>query len=113
MVVCAFASVETGDMEGFRRYITWCDDSAGPADALSRQWAARARQAYAAASPLQHLSPAELRVWELLKGRMTLSEIADSLFLSRETVKSHTVSIYRKLQVSSRREAQDLAETWT
>ena len=111
--VCAFASVQAGDLDGFRGYIAWCDDSDEPADALCRQWAAKARQGYAAASPLQHLSPAELRVWELLKGRMTLSEIADTLFLSRETVKSHTVSIYRKLQVSSRREAQDLAETWT
>ncbi len=110
--VCAFASVEAGDLAGFHRFIARCDGSGGPADALCRQWASRARQAYAAASPLQELSPAELRVWEQLKGRKTLSEIADSLYLSRETVKSHTVSIYRKLQVSSRREAQDLAETW-
>jgi LuxR family maltose regulon positive regulatory protein len=111
--VCAFASVKAGDMAGFRRYVAWCDDSDGPANALCRQWAARARQEYASASPLQNLSPAELRVWEMLKGRMTLSEIAESLFLSRETVKSHTVSIYRKLGVASRREAQDLAESWS
>ena len=63
-------------------------------------------------SHLQDLSPAELRVWALLTGRKTLGEIAADLFLSRETVKSHTMSIYRKLGVTSRREAQDLAETW-
>ncbi len=45
-------------------------------------------------------------------GRMTLAEIGQTLFLSRETVKSHTASIYRKLNVQSRRQAQDLAETW-
>lgn len=110
--VCAFASVRTSDVQGFHHYIGLCEDSDRPEDVLCRQWQARARQEYAAVSPLQQLSPAELRVWELLKGRMTLSEIAGALFLSRETVKSHTVAIYRKLGVGSRREAQDLAETW-
>ena len=62
--------------------------------------------------PLAELSPAERRVWDLLMGRMTLAEIGQTLFLSRETVKSHTASIYRKLNVQSRRQAQDLAETW-
>jgi LuxR family maltose regulon positive regulatory protein len=110
--VLAFVCVRTGDLEGFRRYVAWCEESDAPAAALCRRWAARARQEYAIASPLQTLSPAELRVWDLLRGRMTLSEIGQSLFLSRETVKSHAVSIYRKLGVASRREAQDLAESW-
>ena len=52
-------------------------------------------------------------MWELLKSRMTLSEIGEALFLSRETVKTHTVAIYRKLRVSSRREAQELADSWS
>ncbi len=111
--VLAFASVRVGDLEGFRRYARWCEDSDAPPGALCRQWTALAWQEFAATSPLQHLSPAELRVWDLLKGRMTLSEIGGALFLSRETVKSHTMSIYRKLGVSSRREAQELAETWS
>lgn len=110
--VLSFVSVRSGDLDGFHRYIVWCEESDAPADALCRQWAARARQEYATASPLQTLSPAELRVWDLLNSRLTLSEIAADLFLSRETVKSHTVSIYRKLGVASRREAQDLAESW-
>ena len=110
--VLSFVSVRSGDLDGFHRHIAWCEGSDAPADALCRQWAARARQEYATASPLQTLSPAELRVWDLLNSRMTLSEIGQSLFLSRETVKSHTVSIYRKLGVTSRREAQDLADSW-
>lgn len=59
------------------------------------------------------LSPAERRVWRMLQGRRTMKEIADALFLSPETVKSHTASIYRKLHVSSRREAQELGEALT
>ena len=111
--ILAFVCARHGDLEGFQRYIRWCDESESVSGGLCQRWAARARQEYAASSPLRDLSPAELRVWELLKGRMTLSEIAGALFLSRETVKTHTVSIYRKLGVSSRREAQDLAEAWS
>lgn len=105
--VLAFASVRIGDNAAYHQYVRWCRG-----EALCRWWVAKADQEYAAASPLAELTPAELRVWELLKGRMTLSEIAGALFLSRETVKSHTGSIYRKLGVASRRQAQELAESW-
>lgn len=109
--VLAFVSIRLGDLEEYRHYVDLCEQSAEQY-ALCRQWVGRARLEYATASPLRDLSPAELRVWNLLRSRMTLSEIADELFLSRETVKTHTVSIYRKLAVNSRREAQDLAESW-
>ena len=105
-------SVRMGDLDGFRRYISWCEEGEAGASALCQRWAARARHEYGGVNPLRALSPAEMRVWGLLKGRLTLSEIADALFLSRETVKTHTMSIYRKLGVSSRREAQDLADSW-
>ena len=48
---------------------------------------------------------AERRVLELLPTHAPLQEIAESLFVSRNTVKSHTLSIYRKLDVSSRSDA--------
>jgi LuxR family maltose regulon positive regulatory protein len=51
------------------------------------------------------LSAAELRIVPLLASHLTLQEIADRLYLSRHTVKTHSVAIYRKLGVSSRREA--------
>ena len=51
------------------------------------------------------LSAAELRIVPLLASHLTLQEIADRLFLSRHTVKTHSIAIYRKLGVSSRREA--------
>lgn len=59
---------------------------------------------------LSELSPAERRVWELLQTRATLREIADALFVSPETVKTQTGSIYRKLGISSRREAQEIGD---
>ncbi|MFZ2383526.1 MAG: LuxR C-terminal-related transcriptional regulator [Candidatus Nanopelagicales bacterium] len=59
---------------------------------------------------LADLSPAERRVFDLLLTRATLREIADSLFVSPETVKTQTASVYRKLRVSSRREVQELGD---
>ena len=41
----------------------------------------------------------------LLPTRMTLAEMGENLFVSRNTVKTHAISIYRKLGVSSRNEA--------
>lgn len=48
------------------------------------------------------LTPAERRVLALLPSHRSLAEIAEQLYLSRNTVKSHTISIYRKLGVSGR-----------
>ena len=51
------------------------------------------------------LTTAELRLLPLLRTHLTLGEIAQRLFVSRNTAKSHALSIYRKLGVSSRGEA--------
>lgn len=59
---------------------------------------------------LAALSPAERRVFECLLTRATLREIADELFVSPETVKTQTASVYRKLGVASRRELQELGD---
>jgi LuxR family maltose regulon positive regulatory protein len=50
------------------------------------------------------LTTAELRLLPLLPTHLSLAEIGERLFVSRHTVKSQTVSIYRKLGVSSRGE---------
>jgi LuxR family maltose regulon positive regulatory protein len=55
------------------------------------------------------LTPAEQRVLQQLATHFTLGEIADHLYVSRNTVKTHTVSIYRKLGVSGRSEAIERA----
>jgi LuxR family maltose regulon positive regulatory protein len=63
----------------------------------------------AAATPLglavTPITAAELRVLTYLPTHLTLQEIADATHLSRNTVKSHAVAIYRKLDASSRAEA--------
>jgi LuxR family maltose regulon positive regulatory protein len=57
----------------------------------------------------QSLTDAELRVLRHLPTNLNLSDIATRLFVSRNTVKSHTAAIYRKLGASSRTEAVELA----
>ena len=51
------------------------------------------------------LTAAELRVLPLLSTHLSLREIGERLYISPHTVKSHTNSIYRKLEVTSRSEA--------
>ena len=59
-----------------------------------------------AAPPTDELLTArELEVLRLLSSRLTTQEIAESLFVSRNTLKSHTKGIYQKLQVNSRSDA--------
>jgi LuxR family transcriptional regulator, maltose regulon positive regulatory protein len=51
------------------------------------------------------LTQRELTILRFLGTSMSAAEIADELFLSVNTVKTHIASIYRKLTVSRRREA--------
>ena len=51
------------------------------------------------------VSHSERRVLRLMTTRLTWREIGDELYLSRNTVHSHTRSIYHKLGVSSRADA--------
>jgi LuxR family transcriptional regulator, maltose regulon positive regulatory protein len=53
------------------------------------------------------LTAAELRLLPLLPTHLSFPQIADQLSLSRHTVKTQVTSLYRKLGVSSRREAVD------
>jgi LuxR family maltose regulon positive regulatory protein len=48
------------------------------------------------------LTPAELRLLPYLQTHLTLREVAERLFVSRNTVSTQLASIYRKLGVSSR-----------
>jgi LuxR family maltose regulon positive regulatory protein len=51
------------------------------------------------------LTPAELRLLPLLATHLSFREIAEQLFVSRNTVKTQAISVYRKLGVTSRSEA--------
>ena len=55
------------------------------------------------------LTAAELRLLPLLTTHLTFREIAERLFVTRNTVKTQAISVYRKLGASSRSEAIDRA----
>jgi LuxR family transcriptional regulator, maltose regulon positive regulatory protein len=57
------------------------------------------------------LTPAELRLLPYLQTHLTIREIGERLFVSRNTVSSEVSSIYRKLGVSSRSDAVQQATT--
>lgn len=56
-------------------------------------------------SAVPELSSRELEVYGYLNTTMTAAEIAEALFVSPATVRSHQASIYRKLGVTNRRDA--------
>jgi LuxR family transcriptional regulator, maltose regulon positive regulatory protein len=51
------------------------------------------------------LTEREAAVLQLLRGSLSLREIGEQLYLSQNTIKTHTRAIYRKLGVSSRDDA--------
>ena len=73
------------EVDGFRQILTW-NARAGPTGAAP-------------------LSPAELRLLPYMQTHLTVREIAQRLFVSRNTVSSEISSIYRKLGVTSRSDA--------
>ena len=71
----------------------------GEAEALREQLASQHGSSAPGASAL---TAAELRLLPLLSTHLSFPEIAAELFVSRNTIKSQVLSIYRKLGVSSR-----------
>lgn len=51
------------------------------------------------------LTKSEVAVLRLLQGSLSLGEIGRELSLSKNTIKTHTQAIYRKLDVATRRDA--------
>jgi LuxR family maltose regulon positive regulatory protein len=56
-------------------------------------------------SLIEPLTPRELEVLALLAQHLTNQEIAEQLVVSPSTVKTHTLNIYRKLEVHGRKQA--------
>src|SRR5213083_575646 len=59
----------------------------------------------AGAAGASSLTAAELRLLPLLSTHLSFREIGERLFVSRNTIKTQAISVYRKLGVSSRSEA--------
>jgi len=100
------------DLSGARTLMREVDDILGRRPGLG----AFAQQAEHLRAELSHargssalgasaLTAAELRLLPMLATHLSFPEIAAEMFLSRNTVKSHANSIYRKLGTSSRSQA--------
>ena len=78
----------------------------------SRAWAQRARgeqRRIGGRTPTADLTPAQVRVAELVANGSTNREVAARLFLSERTVENHLSQIYTKVGVRSRTQ---LARRW-
>lgn len=73
-----------------------------PDAGILRRRAERLRGAVDLARVGEPLTPAERRVLDLLPTYLTESQMAEHLYVSHNTVKSHLKSVYRKLEASSR-----------
>ncbi len=76
-----------------------------------RRAISRSESRAANAALIEPLSRRELEVLVLLREHLTNREIAKQLCLSTTTVKRHTVNLYGKLGVNSRRDAVVKAES--
>lgn len=77
----------------------------GSLPAQAAALAARVEQLKGEVLGASSLTTAELRLLSLLPSHLTLAEIAERFYVSRNTVKTQAISIYRKLGVSTRGEA--------
>jgi LuxR family maltose regulon positive regulatory protein len=80
---------------------------AAEADALARELATIHHDA---GDRGQGLTTAELRLLPMLSTHMSFREIGDRLFVSRNTIKTQAISVYRKLGVSTRSAAVERAQ---
>jgi LuxR family transcriptional regulator, maltose regulon positive regulatory protein len=104
--------LEAGDRTGAASLISQARGVlAALPDGAEAQLARLAALEHRLAGPRRELPPAaplterEIAVLHLLGGTLSLREIGQELFVSANTVKTHTQAIYRKLGVSSRTEA--------
>ena len=115
-ILLARAALQRGDLEEARAFVvdvqrldTGLDDA--PTLKASVEEAHRASRLASESGPRLRagLTPAEIRVLSFLPTHLSFPEIAGRLHLAPCTVKSQALSAYRKLRVSSRSEAVDLA----
>jgi LuxR family maltose regulon positive regulatory protein len=107
-VSLARAAAHIGDPSSARELTVECDrylEQIADAPVLL-DWLREARRAVESASEVTaDLTPAELRVLRFLPTHLSFPEIAAEVYVSPNTVKTQAQAVYRKLGVSSRREA--------
>ncbi len=101
-ILIAFGMKDDADAD-IRRKTT--EPAIRPSSAVASALARGRQQPGASSSLIDPLTPRELEVLALLGRRLTNQEIAEELVVSPSTVKTHTLNIYRKLEVNSRKQA--------
>ena len=107
---------ETGDRPGavallaeIRQLLSSSPDGADALlarlDRIEGRLALTSRQVTPTEAPTEPLTEREVAVLRLLRGSLSLREIGQQLSLSRNTIKTHTRAIYRKLGASTRLDA--------
>jgi len=111
LVVTAVVAAESGDGQLADELLAEIDELAPWTDesmALTRRRIAAVRQRFAQREVTpragEALTPRETEILHRLRGTQTLREIAADLYVSHNTVKSLTLSLYRKLGAHSRSE---------
>ena len=87
------------------RQLAACPDPGVLRSWIAVEGAADPRSALPAAVSADELSERELTVLRLLASQLSLREIGNELYVSLNTIKTHTRSIYAKLRVGSREQA--------
>lgn len=111
----ARAHLELGDVAGSRQItreatsIMADRDGFGSLTADLGQLVAQLAELPAGSVGASSLTAAEVRLLPHLATYLTFPEIGERLYVSRHTVKTQALSIYRKLEVSSRKEAVERA----
>ena len=109
-LVLARAAVQLPDLAGARALLdearpeAWRDKGAVWLQATLAGVTAELEQAVGE-GPERVLTTAELRILQYLPTHLSQAEIGNRLYLSRNTVKSHTIAIYRKLGANTRSDA--------
>ena len=113
--VLADAQLRLGELDAARTYAEEAlrEVQKDPGALVLREQIERSRtaidEAGGGAASIQALTTAELRTLQYLPTHLSLREIGERLHVSRNTVKTHTVAIYRKLEASSRSAAVERA----
>ena len=111
----AEAEAELANIGGARQVLREASDivrqcrSLGPLEARLNEMKERIATAPLGGAGVATLTNAELRLLPLLATHLSFPQIGERLYVSRHTIKSQAMSIYRKLDASSRSEAVQIA----